>query len=106
MALGRNQRPLNEFETSPVVELSTEILGNADFLMSYEAELRILMGLPPAPTMLFDAGLAWPLVEGSPLVETVRFANCARRLACVKLGVIPGLVRYEAIKSAFIDNYG
>ncbi|MBX7234190.1 MAG: ribokinase [Caldilineales bacterium] len=39
----------------------------------------------------FNSGLAVALAEGRPLLEAVRFANCAGALACTKLGVIPGL---------------
>ncbi len=45
----------------------------------------------------FNSGLAVALAEGRPLLEAVRFANCAGALACTKLGVIPGLASRAAV---------
>jgi len=48
----------------------------------------------------FNAGLAVALAEGKPLVEAVRFANCAGALACTRLGVIPALAHRRAVEEA------
>jgi ribokinase len=54
----------------------------------------------------FSAGLAVALVEGRPLLEAVRFANCCGALACTKLGVIPALAQRSAVDQLYAQYYG
>ncbi len=49
----------------------------------------------------FNSGLAVALAEGRPLLEAVRFANCAGALACTKLGVIPGLAPRAEVEALY-----
>lgn len=49
----------------------------------------------------FSAGLSVALIEGRPLLDAVRFANCCGALCCTQLGVIPGLPRREAADALY-----
>ncbi|MBX3084557.1 MAG: ribokinase [Anaerolineae bacterium] len=53
----------------------------------------------------FNSGLATALIEGKPLSEAVKFANCCGALACTKLGVIPALAQREAVDALYAKHY-
>lgn len=53
----------------------------------------------------FNSGLAIALAEGRPLLEAVKFANCAGALACTKLGVIPALAGRGEVDALFNKTY-
>lgn len=53
----------------------------------------------------FNSGLALALAEGRPLLEAVRFANCAGALACTRLGVIPGLATRAEVDALYKLNW-
>lgn len=54
----------------------------------------------------FNSGLAVALAAGKPLVEAVRYANCAGAIACTKLGVIPSLGRRAQVDQFYTEHYG
>jgi ribokinase len=49
----------------------------------------------------FNAALAVALAEGKPLVDAVRFANCAGALACTALGVLPALGKRAQVEALY-----
>ncbi len=54
----------------------------------------------------FNAGLAVALAAGKPLVEAVKYANCAGAIACTRLGVIPSLGTSEQVEQLYAEKYG
>ena len=54
----------------------------------------------------FNGGLAVALAEGKPLLEAVRFANCAGALECTALGVIPGLPQRAEVDALYSKTFG
>jgi ribokinase len=53
----------------------------------------------------FNSGLAVALAEGRPLVEAVKYANCAGAIACTKLGVIPALGDRAMVDELYAKTY-
>jgi ribokinase len=53
----------------------------------------------------FNAGLAVALAEGKPLIEAVRYANCAGAIACTRLRVIPALGRRAMVDEFYSKTY-
>lgn len=53
----------------------------------------------------FNAGLAVALAEKRPLLEAVRYANCAGAIACTRLGVIPALGHRQAVDDLLAQNF-
>ncbi|MEM7538899.1 MAG: ribokinase [Chloroflexota bacterium] len=53
----------------------------------------------------FNGGLAVALARGQSLQEAVKFACCTGRLACDKLGVIPGLAYREEAEQLYQEVY-
>lgn len=54
----------------------------------------------------FNSGLAVALAAGKPLVEAVRYANCAGAIACTNLGVIPSLGTRAQVDTLYTEHYG
>ena len=54
----------------------------------------------------FNSGLAVAVAAGKPILEAVRYANCAGAIACTQLGVIPSLGTKNQVDQLYREHFG